>query len=377
MASRSQPGSLHPGFCRTLRVPGVSHAGRGPRPAGRAWRSRQLAAQCLLSLALLLLVTSGAFADTVKVTVDRALVWSRPSGVAVVITQLMRNDTAEVVRRVGGWYEIVVPTGTLGAEFRTGFIVASQVVIDTVGPPSADVLRATTPAPPQRPTTPGTSFLNIDGVRRRGRDDLTQTVTVFSSLLAEDSTIKTNYGDTTGWSFDFMGGGAVWHSLGVGFGVGYHQRDRSAAVDALLPHPFFFDTFRAASFTTEPLRARETAFHIPAVFIPPAFGPIKVLVFAGPSVFRLSQTVVTDVTLNEQSPYDTVTISGVITEERKGTFLGYHAGADVSVFFNRSVGVGGGVRYSRASVKEFEEDAATTTGITGGVSAVGGVRFRF
>lgn len=342
-----------------------------------ACRARHLAVRCLLSLALLLLVTSSAFADTIRVTVDRALVWTRPSGVAVVITQLRRDETAEVVRRVGAWYEIVVPTGTFNAEFRTGFISASQVVVETVGPPSAEVTRATTPAPPQRPRTPGTSFLNIDGVRRTGRDNLTRTVTVFSNVLAEESSITTNYGDTTGWSFDFMAGGAIWHWLGVGFGVGYHQRDRSAAVDALVPHPYFFDTFRPASFTTEPLRTRETTLHIPAIFIPPAVGPIKILVFAGPSVFRLSQSVVTDIKLDEQFPYDIATISGVTTEERKGTFAGYHAGADVSVFFTRSVGVGGGIRYSHANVKSFEEDTATTTGIAGGVSAVGGVRFRF
>jgi hypothetical protein len=338
---------------------------------------RQLAVRWLLSLTLTLAAASSAWADTIKVTVDRALVWNHPSGVAVVITQLRKDETAEVVRRIGGWFEIVVPTGSFSTEVRTGYILASQVVVDTVGPPSAEARRATIVAAPRPPKPIGTSFLNVDLVRRRGRGDLTQTVTVFSQALAEDTTITTNYGDTTGWSIDFLGGGPVWHSLGIGFGIGYHQRDLAAAVNALVPHPYFFDTLRPASFTTEPLRARETAFHIPALFIPPAFGPIKILVFGGPSVFRLSQILVTDITLNEQFPYDTATITGVVTEERKGTFYGYHAGADVSVFLNRSVGVGGGVRYSHANVKTFEADAAQTTGITGGVSAVGGVRFRF
>ena len=65
------------------------------------------------------------------------------------------------------------------------------------------------------------------------------------------------------------------------------------------------------------------------------------------------------------------------TEERKGTFWGYHAGADISVFFTRSVGVGGGVRYTHANIKKFEADAATTKGTAGGLSALAGVRFRF
>src|SRR5712671_1066502 len=93
---------------------------------------RAIAARGLLALVLLLAGCVAAFADTIKVTVDRALVWNRPSGVAVVVTQLRKDDTADVVRRVGGWYEIVVPSGSLSNEVRTGFISASQAVIDTV-----------------------------------------------------------------------------------------------------------------------------------------------------------------------------------------------------------------------------------------------------
>jgi opacity protein-like surface antigen len=126
-----------------------------------------------------------------------------------------------------------------------------------------------------------------------------------------------------------------------------------------------------------PLKSREATFHFPAIFMPPALGPIKVLVFAGPSVFRLAQTQVTNLVVKEEFPYDTVTISDVTTEEKKGTFWGYHAGADVSVFFTRLVGVGGGVRYTHANVGTFEQTDAATKGTAGGVSATAGVRFRF
>jgi opacity protein-like surface antigen len=327
---------------------------------------------------LLLITSAAAFADTVKVTTDRALVWSRPDGVAVVITQLKKGDTVEVVRRAGGWYEIIVPAPALSLEIRTGFISATQVVVDTVGGPSALVLAARSGPPKPRPTkTPGTSFFNIDGMRSRSSDELTESITIFSPKLDENTSFSTNYGSPTAWALDFMGGGPVWHSLGVGFAVGYHKRNQTAAINALIPHPYFYDTLRPASFTTEPLQSREAAFHFPAIFMPPALGPIKVLIFAGPSIFRLSQTQVTNIIVNEVAPYDTVTISSVTMEEKKGTFWGYHAGADVSVFFTRSVGVGGGIRYSHANIKQFEQDAATTNGVAGGVSAVAGVRFRF
>lgn len=331
----------------------------------------------LLALLLVLVTSAAAFADTIKITTDRALVWSRPSGVAVVITQLKRGDTVEVVRKLNGWYQIIVPGNSMSTEIRTGYVSATQAVVDSVGPPSPSVRLVTTTPPKIRSTKPGTSFFNIDGMRSRNSDDLTESLTLFTPKLDENTSFSTNYGNPTAWSLDFMGGGPVWHMLGLGFAVGYHKRNQTAAVTALIPHPYFYDTFRPASFTTEPLQSREAAFHFPAIFMPPAFGPIKVLVFGGPSVFRLSQTQVTDIIVNEVYPYDTVTIASVKTQEQKGTFWGYHAGADVSVFFTRSVGVGGGLRYSHANINGFEKDAATTSGVAGGVSVVAGVRFRF
>ena len=337
--------------------------------------STRLAARVLCAALLMLASASGALADTVRVTTDRALVWSDPSGVAVVVTQLLRNDTADVIRKIDGWYEIIVPTGALSGEIRTGFILASQVVVDSVAPPSDQVTRATTPAP--RPRRAGTSFLHINGARREAPDNLTQVVSVASTDLGEDSAIAASYSSTTGWSFNLLAGGPVWRWVGIGWGIDYQQRDGAATVNALVPHPYFFDTPRPASFTTEPLRSREVAVHFPAMLIPPALGPVRVMVFAGPTVFRSTRTVVTDVALNEQFPYDRVAIGGVSIKERKVTSGGYHAGADISVFLTRSIGVGAGIRYSHSSFDRFEEDAATTRGEAGGMSTVGGLRFKF
>jgi len=113
-----------------------------------------------LALLLLLGSSAAAFADTIKITTDRALVWNKPNGVAVVITQLKRDETVEVVRKLNGWYEIIVPGNSMSTEVRIGYVSASQAVIDTVGPPSTYVQRATTVAPRPRPTKPGTSFFN-------------------------------------------------------------------------------------------------------------------------------------------------------------------------------------------------------------------------
>src|SRR5260221_11819417 len=153
----------------------------------------------VFAFALLLLTSAAAFADTIKVTVDRALVWNRPNGVAVVLTQLRKDDTAEVVRRLNGWYEILVPGNSLSTEIRIGYVSATQAVIDTVGPPSPLALRALQPPLPVVSTTPGKSFFNISGVRQKSQNDLTESNSIFVPNLDENTTFKTNYGDPTGW----------------------------------------------------------------------------------------------------------------------------------------------------------------------------------
>ena len=57
--------------------------------------------------------------------------------------------------------------------------------------------------------------------------------------------------------------------------------------------------------------------------------------------------------------------------------LGYHVGGDVSYFFNPSIGVGGGVRYSHAEITFDQDDNVTTEGVAGGLSVVAGLRFLF
>src|SRR5215475_4491098 len=85
----------------------------------------------VLFVILIFAAAATASADTVRVIVDGALVWTQPGGVSIVMNQLSKEQTADVVRRVGDWYEIVAPPGSGGGDRRTGFIGASQVVLET------------------------------------------------------------------------------------------------------------------------------------------------------------------------------------------------------------------------------------------------------
>jgi hypothetical protein len=218
--------------------------------------------------------------------------------------------------------------------------------------------------------------LDLDAAFRLGADDLTRSFTAFTDIFAEAGSIATNYGNRSGLAFDVRLAQPLARSFGVGVGLDYYFRNHDAAVDARVPHPFFFNQLRTGTFETAALRAREAAVDISGVWMP-AIGPLTIVVFGGPTVFHISQTVVTDVVLDERYPYDTVTITGVETGERKSTLFGYHAGGDVNYFFTPKIGVGGGVRYSHATIAFDNDRAVTTEGTAGGVSFMGGLRFRF
>ncbi len=219
--------------------------------------------------------------------------------------------------------------------------------------------------------------MNIDAAFRVGGDDLTRSFTAFTDIFAEAGSIATDYGKRSGVAFDVLFAQPIVGPFGVGVGVDYYFRSQHATVDARVPHPFFFNQLRTGTFETDGAqRARSGDSHPRGVDATSA-GPLRIMVFGGPTIFHVSQTVVTDLVLDEQYPYDTVTITGVKTADRTSTLVGFHVGGDVGYFFTPSMGVGGGVRYSHAKIK-FDNDAdVTTEGAAGGLSIMAGLRFRF
>jgi hypothetical protein len=334
-------------------------------------------------LVFTLAVAATASADTVRVIVERALVWTQPGGgVSIVMNQLLKGQTAEVVRRVGDWYEIVAPPGSGGGNRRTGFISASQVVLEsgTQRGGTATPGRNRTPIAASRSGSRRRSgrILNLDANVGVGGGDVTRSFSAFTDLFAEAGSISTNYGKHSGAGFNALFVQPVAGPIGVGGGVDYFVSSPGATVDARVPHPFFFNQLRDATFGTSGLSAHEAAINFDGVWMPKKpLGSLKIMIFGGPTIFHVSQTVVTDVVLNSQYPFDTVTITGVKTANRTSNLFGFHIGGDVAYFFSPSTGVGGGLRFSHAKLKFDNDSGVTTDGSAGGVSVVAGLRFRF
>ena len=163
--------------------------------------------------------------------------------------------------------------------------------------------------------------------------------------------------------------------VGIGVAVSHARRDGTASVTARVPHPFFFDQPRTVAGTV-PASRDDTTMHVGAVWMVP-FRKVDLMLSVGPSLFHASRTLVTDVLYSDAYPYDTATFGSAPTTRVKRSAAGFHLGADLTVKLSAHVGVGGLLRFSRASTAfAVGADNASTTDL-GGLQAGGGLRVGF
>jgi len=205
----------------------------------------------------------------------------------------------------------------------------------------------------------------------------TFTTTTTSTVYLEPSTISASYTVPKGKLFD----GGVLYRLAGGFGVGvaissFSER-RDVSVTGSIPHPFFFNTPRPLSGTAANLQRSEFDTHIQAAYVIAA-KRYDVAIFGGPTVFRVSQDLVSNVVYTDTYPFDTVTFTSATTVKAQGTKTGFNVGVDVAYRIAPNLGVGGLVRFSRATLAfPLTGSAADVSVDAGGVQVAGGVRFYF
>ena len=206
-----------------------------------------------------------------------------------------------------------------------------------------------------------------------------------------DSTTFTQYLDTgtktveatqdSGSLFDFSIGARVWRNVSAGIGFHRGSTTGEAAASISVPSPVAFNLpARTATVTVSDLERTERAIHIQFGYMFPINEKLDVHVLGGPSFFRLTQDVVSDVTFSEVgSPFTAINAS-VATTERRRSVNGGNIGADVTYKLRDTgsvaVGVGGFVRYSaaKADITVMANDVESDVG---GVQVGFGVRVRF
>jgi hypothetical protein len=212
------------------------------------------------------------------------------------------------------------------------------------------------------------AIVSINGIYQSADDTFSQEQTF--PLNQEDARYTSSYEVKSGPGIDAGGAIRLWRQLGAGVAFTSFKDDRDITIEGTLPHPFFFNRPRAISGTTPGTR-EETAVHVNAVYFLPVSRKFEVLLFGGPSFFTVKQTVVNDIRYSESYPFDSATFTSAVVTEEKESKVGFNVGADVGFYFSKYIGVGGIVRFSRATIPFSVGDLEV-----GGAMVGGGVRLR-
>jgi hypothetical protein len=193
----------------------------------------------------------------------------------------------------------------------------------------------------------------------------------------ETATVDVTYPYKANPAFDGGIGVRVWRRFGAGFAFSRFSGDTEAQVRGSIPHPFFFDQPREIEGTASGLTRSETALHAQVFYVLPLAGRLQAIVSAGPSRIEAEQGVVRDLQYDEEFPFDTATFRSASTRGAKASAIGFNVGADVAYMFTRRLGVGGLLRFSRATVDLDAGGGRSVSVDVGGLQGGGGIRLVF
>jgi opacity protein-like surface antigen len=357
---------------------------------------------CAALLAVLL--ATPALAQQVRVNGNRTPLRAEPTSTSTALAFYQAGSALDVIDFKDGWYKVRDPQTK-----QEGYILATLVdLLPATAPPrSAGTSASPTaaqPSPepvspiqaraPTKPTPPAGSgspqtavkkpttaphrwadrgFVAIDGLYQAGAPSLTDSFSYPKDQ--EQVTVTTDYPATKGPAFG--GGGAIrlWRNLALGVFITVASRSSAGTANATIPHPFVFNAARTIAGSV-PLERSENAVHLHALWAIPASKRLLIMVGGGPSVFSVKETLVDGVKYTETYPYDKATFDSASVTDSSASSVGYGVTVDVGYYFTRSIGVGGVVRYSHASVS-LAAHQSTVSVDAGGFEAGLGVRFRF
>jgi hypothetical protein len=202
-------------------------------------------------------------------------------------------------------------------------------------------------------------------------------VTTTKPVYLENATIRTSDEVRRGLLAD---AGISWRLFGhvaVGVTGSWFTANHDGDITAAVPHPFFFKSPRTITGSTK-LRREERAVHVQALYRIHASRAVDVVLSGGPSFFQVRQDVATDIAFGDTYPYDAPALTSASTQQVSGSHAGFNAGVDLSVKLWRHAGLGGGVRFSRATVNVVVPSSVATVSLdAGGAQAIGGLRLNF
>jgi hypothetical protein len=166
----------------------------------------------------------------------------------------------------------------------------------------------------------------------------------------------------------------VWGPFGVGVSSSYAGESATAQVSASVPNPLVFGQPRQVDGPAD-VSHTEVGIHIEAVYWVEPTPRTEIVVSGGPSVFRVDQDFVSDVTYTQSYPYTTATYQNAAVLRERQTVNGFNIGGEVGWKLASHMSLSAGLRFSHATA--LFSDANTTSVTLGGLHVGGGVRFLF
>ena len=169
-------------------------------------------------------------------------------------------------------------------------------------------------------------------------------------VYGETATLTTTQENGDGGIFDITAGyrfgpDLYGPNLGVAVGFSNFSNLSDSGVVVTVPDPLIFDRPRTVNTSVADLQHNERGIHLSAVWFMPITNQFDVAFSAGPSFIRVSQDLVSSVTI----PPGTQNASPVVATEKK-TGVGVNIGVDGSYLFTRNFGAGVFLRYAGAKV---------------------------
>jgi hypothetical protein len=223
-------------------------------------------------------------------------------------------------------------------------------------------------------------YVNIGFGIESGSSSLTDTQNLV--VYEEPGTITTNTSWTSGSLIDAGFGVRIWRNLTIG--VAYHQEenDTDAEITGSIPSPIFFNRPRTLHQDIV-LERKEKAAHLVIGWVLPFSEKFDLMVFGGPSFFRLEQDAVEPFTaddIGERSPPFSEVNLDVDRVTHKKSLAGYNVGFDGTyiVWSNDDlrIGAGGFLRFTQASGEIMQLTGEQPTDV-GGLQFGFGARIRF
>lgn len=195
----------------------------------------------------------------------------------------------------------------------------------------------------------------------------------------EDARLESTHVIGGAGMIDVGGSLRLWRGLSVGASYAQLATSDRTTLTGMVPHPLRHGAFRDLPAQELAFSHRQRVTHAFLAWRIPILERIEASFFAGPSLYNVSQGVVSNVTVREAGgpPFETVRVDLVQTGEHARNAVGGHVGVDVAYMPTRHFGVGLVVRYATATVDLPGARTGRLLLPVGGAEVGGGFRFRF